>query len=382
MELHDRFPALLERLYAAPGSTNGWHAFLLDLCITLDGTAANFLSHNLCAQQASIALTARTDPAAVQEYVTYWGGRDPWAYSGRWQRLAPGAVITGEQMVSRRKLRQTDFYNDFGRKYDITQCVAGLIETAPPNQASFLTIDAADSRAAFGDREVSLLRALMPHLLTALQVHRRLCGAGALVDVSQTMLNRLSHGVFIFNTAGRLMLANAAAENFLRQRDGLSLDRGELRTASGSDTATLRRLMASAVRTSKGTGTSAGGTLVLSRPSGRRPFRVVVASISVPRFVLGPEPPAAIVFVTDPERTPLPSEGEIRALFGLTKAEARLAKTLVDGLSLETAARQLGLRVGTLRTRLKSIFEKTGCHRQADLVRLILVSTVADVFYR
>jgi DNA-binding CsgD family transcriptional regulator len=94
-------------------------------------------------------------------------------------------------------------------------------------------------------------------------------------------------------------------------------------------------------------------------------------------MVLGPEPPAAIVFVTDPERTPLPSDHEIRALFGLTMAEARLARTLADGLSLETAASRLGVRVGTVRTRLKSIFEKTGCHRQADLVRLILVSTAS-----
>ena len=39
-------------------------------------------------------------------------------------------------------------------------------------------------------------------------------------------------------------------------------------------------------------------------------------------------------------------------------------------LGIEETARRLGLTVGTLRTRLKMIFEKTGTHRQAELAHL------------
>lgn len=42
------------------------------------------------------------------------------------------------------------------------------------------------------------------------------------------------------------------------------------------------------------------------------------------------------------------------------------------GERLDHAAEQLGIRVGTARNHLKSIFAKTGTSRQAQLVRLLL----------
>jgi DNA-binding CsgD family transcriptional regulator len=58
----------------------------------------------------------------------------------------------------------------------------------------------------------------------------------------------------------------------------------------------------------------------------------------------------------------------LRRLFGLTRAEARLCERLVAGMSVEEAAADLGLKIPTIRTQLKSIFAKTGVARQAELV--------------
>lgn len=58
-----------------------------------------------------------------------------------------------------------------------------------------------------------------------------------------------------------------------------------------------------------------------------------------------------------------------RQTLGLTPAEARLAARLRFGLSLKEAAEELGISVNTARNQLKSIFEKLGVNRQADLVR-------------
>ncbi|WP_421866258.1 alpha/beta fold hydrolase [Parvibaculum sp.] len=58
-----------------------------------------------------------------------------------------------------------------------------------------------------------------------------------------------------------------------------------------------------------------------------------------------------------------------RSAFGLTPAEARLAARLRFGLSLKEASGELGISVNTARNQLKSVFEKLGVNRQADLVR-------------
>ena len=61
----------------------------------------------------------------------------------------------------------------------------------------------------------------------------------------------------------------------------------------------------------------------------------------------------------------------LRSVFRLTEAEARLAAQLAFGNSLETVADQFGIAKETARSQLKSIFAKTGVHRQAELVAVL-----------
>ena len=64
----------------------------------------------------------------------------------------------------------------------------------------------------------------------------------------------------------------------------------------------------------------------------------------------------------------------LRSHFGLTQAEARLALHLVAGETLRSAAVKLSISYETARTCLKSIFNKTGTCRQAELVIVILTA--------
>ena len=62
----------------------------------------------------------------------------------------------------------------------------------------------------------------------------------------------------------------------------------------------------------------------------------------------------------------------LRGLFGLTRAQARLALLLFDGKSVKEAAADLGITEGSARQYLKQVFRKTGARRQADLVRIMI----------
>ncbi len=62
---------------------------------------------------------------------------------------------------------------------------------------------------------------------------------------------------------------------------------------------------------------------------------------------------------------------QLMDFFGLSRAEARLARAICHGDSVEEYARDQGLRLPTVRTQLSSVFNKTGTDRQATLVRLI-----------
>lgn len=58
--------------------------------------------------------------------------------------------------------------------------------------------------------------------------------------------------------------------------------------------------------------------------------------------------------------------------FGLTEAESRLAAKLLQGLSINDAAKTLGVTTNTARSYLKNVFAKTGTRRQSDLLRLLM----------
>ena len=61
----------------------------------------------------------------------------------------------------------------------------------------------------------------------------------------------------------------------------------------------------------------------------------------------------------------------LRSVFRLTEAEARLATQMAFGNSLESVADQFGIAKETARSQLKSVFAKTGVHRQAELVAML-----------
>lgn len=66
-----------------------------------------------------------------------------------------------------------------------------------------------------------------------------------------------------------------------------------------------------------------------------------------------------------------PSINLLRDLFDLTPAEARIAPTLASGQSLREAADSGGIKFSTGRSYLERVFEKTGTHRQSQLVALL-----------
>jgi DNA-binding CsgD family transcriptional regulator len=62
----------------------------------------------------------------------------------------------------------------------------------------------------------------------------------------------------------------------------------------------------------------------------------------------------------------------LRAAFGLSKAEARLALHLAAGASLASMAQAFDVKLTTVRSQLQQVFSKTGTSRQAELVALLL----------
>jgi DNA-binding CsgD family transcriptional regulator len=162
---------------------------------------------------------------------------------------------------------------------------------------------------------------------------------------------------------------NRAAVAVVSERDGLLATRSGLRAERPAEGSLLEKAIREAASTSNGHGLSAGGTVLVSRRE-RPALQIVVSPIR--DFAITSQMVAVIVFITDPLRRQRPSRDALRAIYGLTPAECRVALLVGDGHAPRQIAGMVGVSVNTVRSQIKSVFSKTGVKRQGELVRLLM----------
>lgn len=175
-------------------------------------------------------------------------------------------------------------------------------------------------------------------------------------------------GLILLDHEGRVREMNDAARSIVAARDGLAIADGRLHATAPTTAEQLRGLLNAALGDFA---TAAAGTLSVLREAGRRWIVRVTPCPSGP-FPFDMRLPGALVSVRDPNAVVITSAQ--RAAFLLTRREAELAERLLNGLTLEDAAQQLGISPNTARVHLRSVFAKTGTNRQVDLVRVLLVT--------
>ena len=173
----------------------------------------------------------------------------------------------------------------------------------------------------------------------------------------------LDHALVIVDEQGTVEYCNRVAAQLLSGgHGGLTLAQGAL----GANTRELREALAQRIRVACVEHRPSGLCLPQPGVAPERWLRLVVAPIW---FGVGGG--HAALWILNTAAPGLPSEELLGALFGLSRAEARLALGLLMGRSTAECARIAGVGVATVRSQLHSIFTKTGVRRQAQLVALL-----------
>ena len=223
----------------------------------------------------------------------------------------------------------------------------------------------------FGRSEIGILQRLVPHAANALRVNRQVSVSQIHQRQAEEALNQLNTGVLLLVRDGRIVFANRTAQDLLRRGDGLRSRDGRLAATNHLDNAKLAGVVAQAGgQPAPRSGVQA---LPINRDAGRRPLQVW--TVPLPHkpsgFLLRTSQSDLMVVVIDPELNTAPPIAALKALYGMTEAEARLTFGLLQGARLEDYAERAGISMNTARTHLKSIFAKTETTRQAELVRLL-----------
>jgi DNA-binding CsgD family transcriptional regulator/PAS domain-containing protein len=361
----DAVALLIEGIYEAGLDPQKWPAALEQITRAIGANVADLKLTDVSRARFTL-VSVGMDRAAVERYLQYYGQIDPILPAAELKPV--GTLTTDREVVSKSWLTRTEFYNDWVRPQDFHDC-AVLTLLREQTRVAVLCLAAPERADAFDPQLLDLLRRLTPHLQRAAQVTLKMADLELLRNAGLEALDSLSDGVVLTDANARVVFANRAAEAMFSRRDGIGVDRSGLCAATAGQTMALRRLIAVSGRQADIAETR--GSLLLDRPSERRPLSVTVVPMRRETAWSLAAPPLAIVFVADPEREAEMSDVRLRAFYGVTPTEATIARLISRGSGVKAAARVLGIAPSTARTHLHRVFEKTGTSRQAELTNLV-----------
>lgn len=337
----------------------------------LDGLAGTFraravmLSSQDTSSWAFSAVAPHLDSSDLRRYARDWAAHN--LLRRATAHAEPGIVFTPEMALPHDEYAQSDFYNGFMRPLGLETTMGTNLVAA---EATVVALSAHRRLGAgqFDASERRLFAYLAPHVGRAVRIRMRLSRLELLGDSLAATIQRLCQAVLLLDAAGKVTFANHAAEALLVEPGGIRETVEGLAASRPCETAMLRRLLARCADRPR----LQDGCVRVSRGDGRCPLLLHVFAIDGATSWSCQSPPAAIVFITDPDRDQTAACRALQQAFGLTPAETALAGEIVKGHGLSEAARRRGIALNTARTHLARVFDKTGARHQSELTRIVL----------
>jgi DNA-binding CsgD family transcriptional regulator len=235
------------------------------------------------------------------------------------------------------------------------------------------------NRRHFDADEESFALDLVPHLRQAIQLSARIDETRQRTTELESALDRLRCALVLCDSEARVLWANGAAERTFASGNRLCVSNARLMTASARETLALRRMIGQVSQADDNTSVSER-YMALGQGGAKAPVQIMMHALS-------PNHPAAselgqarrvLLILSSPDEPPSLPADLIGRVFALSPAESRLAAALCSGLTINEYASANGVTIGTARFQMKQVLAKTQASRQADLVRRICSSVIAQ----
>jgi DNA-binding CsgD family transcriptional regulator len=363
---------LIAHLYDAALDTRLWADVASRMAAVLDSPSTAILLLHKDKTTDWLTKTDNFSERAAAEYDSYYYQHDVWIGRARQLGMTRAHIYGSEDLITDEDMLHSEFYQDWSRKLGCFSVTGTIFGTAAGDTCIF-GVHRSIGEEHFTCEDKVLVSRLRPHFDRALEIRHRLGQAAIERQAALDVLDHTQGATLVLGRSGVILYANRQAEALLRAGDAIASVHG---CVTVCDTAASDRLTAcvrSAVDVASGRRSKGGGTVALPRGE-RLPLNVMVAPFRQARDGFGPQAPAAILFVRDPEK-PAPQTTVLQALFGLTATEASIAALLADGRPIEAIAAAHHISLNTARTHVKSVLAKTGTSRQAEFVALVLRAT-------
>ncbi|WP_431202249.1 helix-turn-helix transcriptional regulator [Bradyrhizobium betae] len=291
-----------------------------------------------------------------------------WYWQGKLMSLVhksrhPG-FLRDVDLCSQDELEAEPIYRDNWRKMGLGWGAATAF-SLPTGEALSIVLSRTVAQGPADAAVIRKLDTLRPHLARAAVLATRLHLERA--EAASQTLAALGLAALVLNEAGCVLSANALIEGMGHLVHWRAGDRVALKDRSADD------MLVDALARVKLGDHNGVQSFPVRDPVNDSPMvgHVVPVRFSA-RDIFAR---STAVFIMMPVAAPnSPPVELVMSLFDLTPAEARVARGLAAGKTVDDLAGDNGVSPNTVRVQVRAVLEKTGCQRQTDVVALLGVS--------
>lgn len=367
---YDESRVVSEAIDAATLGTAPWDVVPQVLGEAFPAALCALLNHNVAENTLNFQAVHNISPEYLQSYADHYALLNPWV--AFWQGIESGTVMVAERDCPAHLYSDTEFYNDWLRPQKDAEASVGIKIYGSPQEVIHLPIHYPLSKSPkYEAAAAEVLKRVRNSLLRSIDFGRQIRKRTEDALAGAALVERARCAAFVIDRHRRVREANQQAVNMLSASAAVFVRHGTVCLGASRAHGQFRQSVSDL---------SIGTTTVSSRiylRVGERQFQVLVAPLPVvasasPLPLLSSRP-LVLVLVKDLDvgQRYLSELSPLAARFKLTRAELLLCERLSRGDSLAKAASVLGIRVHTARDRVKTIFHKTGTHRQGELVAML-----------
>lgn len=301
----------------------------------------------------------------IHDAMAEWTESKWYVDNPRGQRLVPltePRFLTDFDGLTAEEIEASDFYTDWLRPNGLGWCVGTAIRS-PAGDTLVFSIEKAHDKGPVPRAVAEQLDPLRPHLARAALLSARLGLDRA--RAAATSLGLLGLPAAVLRRGGQVMAANAQLERLMP--DVMQDRRDRVALTSETADALLARALAAFEH---GLITPDVRSIPVTAQRDHPPMIVHLVPIRGAAHDVFTQA-IAILIVTPVVQAEVPTPELLQGLFDLTPAEARVARGIGEGRTVETIAAAFGTSRETVRNQLKAVMAKTGLRRQVELAGLL-----------
>lgn len=364
-----QYHELVSLIYDAALDSKTWRTVLKKIAELTKAEHGSLRILNSDATNIQQSYIHNKDPYFEKLYREYYIKIDPWLND--FANTRNTFISCTHHNISDKEYSKLEFHRGIVEPLNSHYGMGGKIHVND-DLSSFVTLNRGRNREGFEYEYLDAFLTLIPHVKRSLLINAKFSEVEIEQQRLKDTLDKLSSPVLLVNKFGNILFANAPAERILRNQAGVITINNTVALSSHQDSTTLHRLIHLAA-CGDSDQTQHGNGISYTDPHTQKTLSILVCPVNPDRTNMYLETDSCVLLLLGTnERSTSISSALLKELYNVTPKEARLIEQLCQGLTLDEIAVRFSVSINTVRTQLRSCFNKTGTSRQAELISLIV----------